>query len=254
MKRIYAIINPITGDPVYIGQTVKTLGGRLSNHLSASKEGKSNIQKWVKTITSNGGKPGIILIDEVVDNEGDFWESHYIWLYKSWGYNLFNSYDGGIKNQKVISKFDKNVNYFPESCKEIIVLDECNNILFESRSIGDIVLKLNINREKIREVLVGKRNQGNNVWKVVHSYKGYVFVYKNEYDSNKDYTVKRRLVNRGRVDRIVQQFDLNNNLLNEFISTLEAERSTKVGNSEISRCCAGNGKTAGGYIWKYKII
>lgn len=49
----------------------------------------------------------------------------------------------------------------------------------------------------------------------------------------------------------VNQFDLNGNILNTFKSTLEAEKITKVYNSNISAVCLNKRKTAGGFIWKY---
>ena len=48
----------------------------------------------------------------------------------------------------------------------------------------------------------------------------------------------------------VAQYDLSGNLLNTFISTMDADRQTGVCNAGISACCRGLQKTAGGYIWK----
>lgn len=50
----------------------------------------------------------------------------------------------------------------------------------------------------------------------------------------------------------VIQFDKNMNIINIFKSIREAERKTKINNGNISECCQGNRKTAGGYIWKYE--
>jgi hypothetical protein len=50
-------------------------------------------------------------------------------------------------------------------------------------------------------------------------------------------------------EKKVYQFDLQGNLINEFNSTREAERQTKIEN--ISRCALGKAKTAGGYKWSY---
>ncbi len=63
--------------------------------------------------------------------------------------------------------------------------------------------------------------------------------------------------------RPVCQFDLQNNFIAEFESTIEAERKTGISNSNIYSCCinrvittkAGNKSkitTAGGFIWKFK--
>ena len=48
----------------------------------------------------------------------------------------------------------------------------------------------------------------------------------------------------------VAQYDLDNNLINIFESTMDADRKTGVCNAGISACCRGLQKTSGGYIWK----
>lgn len=65
--------------------------------------------------------------------------------------------------------------------------------------------------------------------------------------------------------RPVCQFDLTNNLIAEFESTIEAERKTGISSGNIYSCCinrtiitrAGNKSkitTAGGFVWKFKEI
>ncbi len=49
----------------------------------------------------------------------------------------------------------------------------------------------------------------------------------------------------------VFQFDLEGNLLAEYISASEASRKTNVFKSCITKCCRGERKTSGGFIWKY---
>lgn len=53
-------------------------------------------------------------------------------------------------------------------------------------------------------------------------------------------------------ERHILQFDKNGNFINEYRSALEAERKTGTNNSNIRRCCKGNSKSAGGFLWKYK--
>lgn len=50
----------------------------------------------------------------------------------------------------------------------------------------------------------------------------------------------------------VQQYDLNNQLIQEFNSISEASKVTNIPTGNISKNCKGKLKTAGGYIWKYK--
>ena len=52
--------------------------------------------------------------------------------------------------------------------------------------------------------------------------------------------------------KIVLQYDLKDNLLNEFVSASEAARQTGLHAQNISGVCRGLKKTCGGYKWKYK--
>ena len=55
-----------------------------------------------------------------------------------------------------------------------------------------------------------------------------------------------------KLSRKVIQLDLNDNVLNEFESMGQAERETGVPSGNISRCCNGERKSAGGYKWRRK--
>ncbi len=49
----------------------------------------------------------------------------------------------------------------------------------------------------------------------------------------------------------VQQCNLNNKLIATYRSLTEAQNKTGIELHNISECCRGNSKTAGGFIWKY---
>lgn len=51
--------------------------------------------------------------------------------------------------------------------------------------------------------------------------------------------------------RAVVQLTLDDEYVASFESAHEAERATNIGNGNISRCCRGSSKTAGGYKWRY---
>ena len=50
----------------------------------------------------------------------------------------------------------------------------------------------------------------------------------------------------------ILQFSKTGEFIAEYPSTMEASRHTGCDNSSISKCCKGNRKSAGGFIWKYK--
>lgn len=50
----------------------------------------------------------------------------------------------------------------------------------------------------------------------------------------------------------IQQYTLQGILIAEYPSMWEAEKRTRINQSNISACCNGNRRQANGYIWKFK--
>lgn len=50
----------------------------------------------------------------------------------------------------------------------------------------------------------------------------------------------------------VKQYDLKGNYIDTFCSMVEAATKTNTNKSDLSCCCRGKYKTAGGFIWKFK--
>lgn len=96
---IYELFNPINNTPFYIGQT-NNLDKRLKAHIRDIKYKNVkiiNIEKVniIEEILSNNMQPQILVIDKVNLLEWQFWEKHYISLYKSFGFKLTNVTNGG---------------------------------------------------------------------------------------------------------------------------------------------------------------
>jgi len=51
-------------------------------------------------------------------------------------------------------------------------------------------------------------------------------------------------------NQIIEQYDLQNNFIQEWSSISQARKQIK---GDIQACCKGKQKTAGGYVWKYKL-
>src|SRR5688572_1257241 len=93
---IYCLSDPDTQEIRYIGQTTRSLKVRLNEHLSKKEMTPLTYKRnWIKSILDNGKLPLIEEIDKVDNKELDFWEEHYISLYKSWGLKLTNLCSGG---------------------------------------------------------------------------------------------------------------------------------------------------------------
>lgn len=90
---IYSLNCPISGEPKYIGQTIQKPAARLGTHLTAKKNNKRT--SWIKGLLNQGLKPVMEVIEELPQEELNFWEIYYISLYKSWGFKLKNGTHGG---------------------------------------------------------------------------------------------------------------------------------------------------------------
>lgn len=93
--KIYTLADPNTNEIRYVGKTKNSLEKRFGSHCSKSKTRKSHCYNWIQSLKANNQKPIIELIDLVSKKEWQFWEKHYISLFKSWGFNLCNHLQGG---------------------------------------------------------------------------------------------------------------------------------------------------------------
>lgn len=91
---IYMLVDPVSEDVKYIGKTKRTLSERLNAHMYELKYNTKKVN-WVKSMKTKGLVPSIIELDVVDDNEANFWEIHYISLFKSWNIPLLNATPGG---------------------------------------------------------------------------------------------------------------------------------------------------------------
>jgi hypothetical protein len=97
--------------------------------------------------------------------------------------------------------------------------------------------------EKIRISKLGKKRDPNTINKIIQTKASkhniqYNLNLKGQYKSNSQ--------------KYILQFDLKNNLLNEYQSAQEAGRCLNKSGNSIADCAAGRQKTAYGFIWKYK--
>jgi group I intron endonuclease len=91
---IYSLSDPFTGLVRYIGKA-DDLRVRYNNHVSLKGKESTRKSAWVKSLIKKGAKPIIEIVDFVDKAEWKFWEQFYISLFKSWGFVLVNSTDGG---------------------------------------------------------------------------------------------------------------------------------------------------------------
>ena len=73
-------------------------------------------------------------------------------------------------------------------------------------------------------------------------------------DETKKKLSESHIGNHNKPQKPVLQFSKDGEFIAEYPSVREAERQTGCNNENICKCCKGNRKTCGHYIWKYKEI
>lgn len=92
--KIYGLVCPNSKQIRYIGVTKHSLEKRLNEHI---REGKSKTykQKWIKSLINKGLKPYIVLICLTDEANWIETEKFYIKLFKTNGFKLTNTSEGG---------------------------------------------------------------------------------------------------------------------------------------------------------------
>ena|SRR3990167_4960948 len=89
---IYALVDPFTKHVRYIGKA-NVVHKRYYAHLVDSR--KNHRSLWIRSVLATGARPHLLVLDNVPKAEWQFWEMHYISLYRSWGFDLTNKSQGG---------------------------------------------------------------------------------------------------------------------------------------------------------------
>lgn len=161
---------------------------------------------------------------------------------------FLNNYSEELQVNHLNGKKDCNIYTNLEMCTNSEnVLHSCyvlgNKIknVYQFDLYGNFIKKW-LSAEKIKEEL---GYNSTSIWKVCNNQHNTAYGYKWSYNSK----LTKEELNKPIRDKIIQ-YDINMNFIKEFNSIKEAHNITKINN--ISACCRGIQKTAGGYIWKYK--
>lgn len=229
---IYKIENIIT-HTVYIGQTTNKKG--FNGRYVASGSGIERVYKCLKSKKDHDAyynpyflrsieKHGLdaFVVDEVYDTamsheELNEKEKYYISKFDSFnnGYNLTCGGDGilGCKGNEC------------KNSKRVCQLDLDGNLIKIWDCATDAVNELGISATSISNVCRGvKRRKGGDTAKTAG---GYVWVFETEYDSNKDYSIKRPRQNIGHGSKAILWLSDSGEIIQEFYSLNEASRQLK---------------------------
>ena len=107
MVNIYTLSDPITGRVRYVGKTIN-LKQRFNKHiLESRKSTKSHKKAWINSLLNKNLKPIINIIDIVDEENWGFWEQYWISQFKTWGFKLTNTTDGGESGPSNIIPWNK---------------------------------------------------------------------------------------------------------------------------------------------------
>lgn len=209
---VYKVEN-IENGRIYIGSTTSTLEDRQKDHIQKANIGAGH--QFQEAIGSYG--PDSFTWEQIdtanTANELAAKEKSYILEYNSKdnGYNQDSG--GGFK--KFVYQYD--------------LAGEVQNI-FESLKAAAVDVE--VNKRSISAACLGK----------IKSCKGYYWSYDllDVYEPIADNRIKQ-----------VQQYDVNDDLMNTFSSIAEASNRSGINKSCIAKCCRGERKSAGGFFWNY---
>jgi hypothetical protein len=80
LYRIYALVDPLTGEPHYVGQTAATLADRRRDHVR--KPGSTKKGAWIRELLAEYREPRIVLIEEFTGYRKQAYERESFWIQK----------------------------------------------------------------------------------------------------------------------------------------------------------------------------
>ena len=261
MAYIYRILNKLT-KKCYIGETkCIDVSRRWNQHRQTIEinKGCPALRDAVKKYGIDNFEFSVLII--CFDDERFKYEIEYIKKYNSVvpnGYNITNGGEGGgfqgkthteeVKNiikNKLKQKFIDN----PELKKQ---MSERNKIVMSNPEVREKIKNGILNSEKWKKVVENMRIGNHKNSKHTEESKNKISESLKKYHSNNVKTVDNINVQRdNKLGTKIKQYDMDNNLLNEYISVSEASRKTSVPKSSLLVHLKDNTKTGGGFIWKY---
>lgn len=239
----------------YVGKT-NDIKKRLSKHISKYYLNEVTYKtNWINSELNKGNSIKITIIDEVPDNEWEFWESYWIEQLKWWGFKLTNSTKGGdgvSLTQTVLDKRNEtNRVRLNEKLKEEILkysINKINGVWEGKRECPICELDIQYSSKK-RSTVLAMTKRANEENRVCNSCKA---------TGEKNHFYGKELndgdIKRKRYGKNILQFTLDDKLVCEFSSIRKASEITGIDRKSISNCCnkIKSYNTAGNFKFKFK--
>ena len=264
MGYLYKITNKVT-NKCYIGVTIQPdIQKRWNKHINSLKykEGCPLLKRSMKKHGVENFKFEIILI--CFDNDVVKYEKEYIKKYNSQQPNGYNILSGGqigdgfvgykhspetiekIKEKGRIFR-ENNPNHFEtyrEKLKKSMEQVDLSNCIKNSEKFKQAMIDRKENYKKGEKSISDETKN-----KISESLKKYYHTHSNTtININKHQEIMTK-----RLGKPIIQYDKEGIIIKEYPSIAEADRSTGVKHSNIKNVLYGKTKTAGGFVWKYKV-
>lgn len=248
---IYLLVDPRTNIPKYIGKT-NNITTRMYGHFSEKTLTKKN--NWLKSLKTKGLKPIVEIIDEVREEEWQFWEQHYISLYKSWGFNLLNGDQGGLGAGRLSKETKRKISLNSPKQKAVLQYDLKGNFLKEWKTIKEASKNVNVSSTSISAACRGlQRKSADFLWQYKKNALDVKFLSARK--SGWKRCQKEVLNTSKKRMKPILQLTKEGIFIKEWSCAREAESFYDISSGLIVRCCKRKHlKHAGGYAWKYKNI
>lgn len=273
--KIYTLSDPRDMQLRYVGITTKKLKYRLHQHIKKAENSKYTYHSlmWIRKLLKENITPVIELVE--ICNEENWKETEIYWIaqFKTWGFKLTNSVEGGrgnlnpsnetrkrmskaqldlpieIKKKRMAAARKANVGR-KHSTETMLKLIEANSISVDQYTLDGIFVKtyssitiaakiLNTSISTISACCLGhRRSAGDYRW----AQTGKSLVYN-----------KKKNAIKGYYKRLVFQYDLNGNFINKHNSIKEAKNYNNLSTtSGIIACCQEKIRYSKGFIWTYE--
>lgn len=251
MKKIgvYAIRNNLNGK-IYVGSATKSFSHRWGMHISELTRGIHK-NRYLQAAWIKYGQPSFdfsILEEsskEVAIEREQFWMDYFQSYKRDKGYNI---------NELAKSRLGMTHEGKPKKYTEVFVF-ELNGIRKGwYPSVKHAAVDLGLDRRLISNCMKGIRKSTNKfVFTGIDKYPGYNRTSPGRGTWTKASKIKVGNTRRGRkrpeIYIPVKQFDMNGNIIKEYVSMTAAANAVKVSKTNISAACKNKRPSAGGFKW-----